>query len=222
MMTNVSTAVMLVQAIKKEAEKRQGIKPAARSQTARTDPAKILEADPLSMLLFLERGNLVILEDGPTVYAIAGGIVNAPAARAFQVITDFKSYPQFVPGVKKVELLSANKGGEKYRWSLEYDLAFLKYTDLQEWLYQFSAPESVSWQISRPCCGPAPGFWKLVPRDDKTIIFYGTTGDIRSLGQVPKYALKMEPTLEYAAFTSESLLVINSMKERIQAKTRTR
>jgi ribosome-associated toxin RatA of RatAB toxin-antitoxin module len=218
MMTNVSTAVMLVQAIKKETERRQGVKPVPVAQKVQFDPGKILEADPKTMLLLLERGNMVILADGPTVYAIGGGLVNATPASAYSVITDFKSYPQFVPGVKKAELVSATKGGEKYKWDLEYDLAFLKYTDTQEWQYRFSEPESVSWQIARPCCGPAPGFWKLIPRDNKTIIFYGTTGDIRSLGQLPKYALKVEPTLEYAAFTSESLLVINSMKSRIQEK----
>ena len=218
MMTNVSTAVMLGQAIKKETERRQGVKPGTAAQKSQIDPAKILEADPKTMLLLLERGNMVILSDGPTVYAIAGGIVNVTPAKAYSVITDFKSYPEFVPGVKKVQLVSSTKSGDTYKWDLEYDLAFLKYTDTQEWQYRFSEPDYVSWQIARPCCGPAPGFWKLIPRDNKTIFFYGTTGDIRSLGSLPKYAMKVEPTLEYAAFTSESLLVINSMKKRIQEK----
>jgi ribosome-associated toxin RatA of RatAB toxin-antitoxin module len=218
MMTNVSTAVMMEQAIKKETEKRMGVRPGPTAQKTRLDPVKILEAEPKTMMLLLERGNLVILEDGPTVYAIGGGIVNVPPAKAYAVITDFKDYPQFVPGVKKAELVSSAKGADTYKWNLEYDLAFIKYTDVQQWQYSFAAPEYVSWQIARPCCGPATGFWKLVPKDNKTIMFYGTTGDIRSLGQLPKYALKVEPTLEYAAFTSESLLVVNSMKKRIQEK----
>jgi hypothetical protein len=219
MMTNVSTATITVQAIKKEAEKRRGVKPAAPAASSPGDMEKILESDPATMRIFLERGNMVILQNGPTVYAVAGGIVNAPIETAYSVITDFPSYPQFVDGVKKAEFISGSNSQKTYKWNFEFDLAVLKYVQTPEWTYRYSEPTSVTWQIDRPCCGPAQGFWKLVPAGDKTIIFNGTTADVASLGRIPKYALSVEPTLQHASLTSQALLVMNSMKSRIQQKT---
>ena len=218
MLTNVSTATMIAHAVKAEAERRVGVKPAPAKPTTGTELEKILAADPNTLGRFLERGKLLILEPGPTVYLIAGALVNANPARAYQVITDFSGYPKFVPGVKKVSKVGSGKGGDTYQFDTEFNLAGVKFDQSDQWTYQFASPEQVSWQIARPCCGAAPGFWKLIPLGDKTIVFNGTTADIRALGRIPRYALSVEPTLEYATLASQGLLVINSIKSRIEKK----
>jgi len=219
MMTNVSTATMVVQAIRAEAEKRQGLKPISQKPLAWSEVEKVLGSDPKTLGLLLERGNLLILEPGPTVYMIAGGLINAGIQSAYSVITDFKSYPEFVPGVKKVEYLGKTKSGESYQWDLEFDMVGFSYKQTPQWHYQFSPPSLVSWQIQRPCCGEAEGFWNLIPLENKTIIFNGTTADIRSMGRIPRYALSVEPTLEYASQASQGILVINALKKRIEEKS---
>jgi len=220
LVTNVSTATMIVQAMKSEAEKRQGFKSLVPKPLSGMEIDKILGADPVSMWLFLERGDLLILESGPTVNLIAGSLVAAEIQDAYRVITDFKSYPQFVPGVKKVSYLGKSQAGESYQWSLEFDMIGFQYRQVQDLSYQFSPPGLVSWQIPRPCCGAAPGFWKLIPIGNKTIVFNSTTADIRSMGRIPRYALSAEPTLEYATLASQGVLMLNSLKPRIQKKAK--
>ncbi len=218
MMTNVSTATMIVQAMKAEAEKRQGLKPVPAKPLDWPGMEKVLTSDPKTLALFLERGKLLLLVPGPTVYLVAGTLLNSGIQDAFRKITDFKNYPQFMPGVKGVKYLGAGKNGETYRWDLEFDLAGFKFSQSPQWQYRFSPPGLVSWQIDRPCCGPAPGFWKLIPLENKTIVFNGTTTDLRSIGRIPKYALSVEPTLEYASLASQGVLVLNSIKDKIEKK----
>ena len=217
MLTNVSTATMIVQAIRKESEKRAGFKRTASAIQPMAGIQKILEADPASLLAFLSRGNMVILADGPTVYAVVGSMVQVPAAGVYKVITDFTRYPEFVSGVKKVEPVGAAQGN-CFKWELESDLFFLKYSQVQQYYYQYSPPAFVWWETPRPCCGPAPGFWKVMTVGDQTIFFNGSTADLRSLGMIPKYALSVEPTLEYAALASQGVLLINAIKARIEKK----
>lgn len=219
MLTNVGTATMIVQAIRNEAEKRQGLERLPGRTTPMVGVQQILDSDPQTLLLFLERGNMVILEDGPTVYSLVGGMVDVPAEQVYSVITDFKSYPQFVPGVKKVEEI-APATGHFYKWELESSIAFFTYEQTQQWYYEFTPPFFVWWEINRPCCGPVPGFWKIIPEQGKTIFFNGSTADLRSLGRIPKYALEVEPTLEYATLTCQAVLVMNAMKKRLQAQAK--
>jgi len=218
-MTSLSTAIMFVRAMKAQSEKRVGTGKA--KIAANLKPQRILEAlseDPEGMKKILDRGNILVLEDGPTVYAVGGGLVNAPIQAAYSVISDFKTHPQFIPGAKKVELLDSGKAGETYRWELLFNLAFFRYTQDYEVTYQFTPPELITWQMPRPCCGPVSCFWKLIPLENKTMIFTGSSADVRSLGFIPKYALEKEPTFEHAALASQALVVINSMKQRISEK----
>jgi len=215
MMTNVSAATMICQTIRKETEKRQGFSRPPASGQPMVGVQKILDSDPQTLLLFLERGNMIILAEGPTVYSVVGSMVKAPAQEVYSVITDFKSYPQFVPGVKKVEPVPPAVD-HLYKWELKSAIAFLEYEQTQQWYYEFSPPSFVWWEVSRPCCGPAACFWKIITLEDKTIFFNGSTADIRSMGAIPKYALGVEPTMEHAVLTSQALLLINAVKKRIE------
>jgi len=219
MMTSLSTATVFVRAIKAEAEKRSA---AAGCKAAGAGKPRhifdVLAEDPGGMKKMLEQGNLLVLEDGPTVYVVSGGLVDAPIAQAYAVISDFEKQPEFVPGVKKAKHLAATQAGDTFQWELEFDLAFFRYLQTPLWTYNYSAPELITWDILRPCCGRVQGFWKLLPLGDQTLIFNGSSADIRSMGFIPRYALDKEPTLEHAALASQALLVVNAMKQRIAQK----
>ena len=72
MLTSLSAATMFTRAIKSESEKRFAA--AGGKMLSPSAPKPILEVlsrDPAGLKKILEQGNLVILEDGPTVYAIS-------------------------------------------------------------------------------------------------------------------------------------------------------
>ncbi|OGP56866.1 MAG: hypothetical protein A2V67_18425 [Deltaproteobacteria bacterium RBG_13_61_14] len=69
--------------------------------------------------------------------------------------------------------------------------------------------------------GDAPGFWRFIPLEGgkSCLIFNGATADIRAMGWIPRYALKVEPTLEHALIGSQGAIAINASKDHIQRLT---
>lgn len=98
------------------------------------------------------------------------------------------------------------------------DLVFIDYNHKYDLEYLENFPQGMTFMIDRPCCGPAQGFWQFIPIEQgkKSLIFNGSTVDVRSMGVIVRTALKLEPTLEYALLGSQALLGINSLKDRIQ------
>jgi len=215
-MINVSTAVMVTRAAKHEAEKRYQAAGGKVLPAKKARPVfELLTEDSQSLRKFLDRGKLLVLEDGPTVYVTAGALVPAAAEQAWSVIADFPKYPEFMPGVKKVETLGANAQGPRYHWEIAMDLALFDYSYNYDADYVMHKPEYMTWVMHQEGSQPAPGFWKLIENENKTLIFLGTTADLRQMGMILSYAIKTEPTLEHALLGCQALVTLNNLKDRI-------
>jgi ribosome-associated toxin RatA of RatAB toxin-antitoxin module len=224
LMTNVSAATMLARALKQRAEEVYRQSPGYQPLPKRGAPRPIQEVlldDPQTLKLLAERGKILVLEDGPTVYATAGTVVNAPPEQAFDVVARFEDAPQYIPGVRKVESRGQGAKGPKFFWAVEMNLAFLTYKYEYELEYELDRPRRINWMIPRTA-GDAPGFWQFVPLDQgrHCLIFNGSTADIRAMGLIPRYALKTEPTLEHALIASQGTIGISATKDYIQQQTK--
>ncbi len=222
MLTNVSTATMVVRAAKEKAEKTYSSSPsyvAPPEAGPKQAIDKVLLRDPRTLKLLTEKGKLLILEDGPTVYVTAGTLVSAPAERAFEIVSRFGDCPSYIPGVRKVEKRGQGKAGPIYDWEVSMDMVFLEYQSEYTLDYNFDRPSQITWIMPRKTGGNIQGFWRFIPVEggSSCLIFNGSTADIRDMGWLPRYALKVEPTLEYALLGSQGTLTINSTKERINS-----
>jgi len=222
-MTNVMTATMVTRAVKSEAEKRYraggGKCPAGKKGRKIFD---LLAEDPASMKKFLERGKLLVLEDGPTVYVTSGTITPVSRDQAWRVITDFQEYPRFMPAVKKVEFLEKGEKGPRYFWEIAIDLMVLNYSYNYQAEYVMKPPESITWNMTQENAQSVTGFWRLVESEDKTLLFNGSTADLRKMGAILSYALKVEPTLEHAILGCQSLVNISTLKSEIEKQAKAR
>jgi ribosome-associated toxin RatA of RatAB toxin-antitoxin module len=220
LMTNVSAATMVVRALKKRAEDVYQHSPGYQALPKRGPGRPIqqtLLSDPQTLKLLAERGKILVLEDGPTVYVTAGTMVNATPEQAFDIVSRFVDAPIYIPGVRKVEEQGQGEKGPKYYWYVEMNLAFLTYKYEYNLEYQMNRPRQITWMIPR-AAGDTPGFWQFVPLDQgqHCLIFNGATADIRAMGFIPRYALKVEPTLEHALIASQGTIAINATKDYIQ------
>jgi ribosome-associated toxin RatA of RatAB toxin-antitoxin module len=215
LMTNVATATMVVRAIKAEAEKRYGRKLPALAEKAPVE--KILTDDPKTLSLLAEKGKVLVLEPGPTVYATAGIVVDVPVESAYKAIADFVNYPSFVPGVKKSEVRGQGAKGPKVYQEYGVKLFAFNLTVNGETEYNEEPPTRMSWMIPRENGGDIMGFWRLVPleNDTKCLMFNGSTEDIRSMGFIPSTALRLEPTLEYGLIAAQVIAAMDAFKKRI-------
>ena len=220
-LTNVSTATLVMQAIKKEAEKRycqQGGKILRKEKSAHRPILEVLKEDPESLGKILEQGKLLVLEEGPTVYVTAGALVEAPVSQAWEVITDFTSYPEFVSGVKNVEFMGKGEKAPRYRWDIDMDLGIFHYRYSYEAEYEFDPPYFTRWMITRENAGNIEGFWQLQQENHQTLIFNGSTADLRAMSWLLRALLRIEPTFEYALLGCQSLVNISGVKQEIEKR----
>jgi ribosome-associated toxin RatA of RatAB toxin-antitoxin module len=222
MLTNVSTATVVVRAAKEKAEEIYSGSPnyvAPPSPGPKQAIDKVLLRDPRTLKLLTEKGKLLILEDGPPVYVTAGTLVSAPAEKAFEIVSHFEDCPSYIPGVRKVEKRGQGKAGPIYDWEVSMDLVFLEYKSEYTFDYNFDRPSQITWMMPLKTGGEVQGFWRFIPIEggSSCLVFNGSTADIREMGWLPRYALKVEPTLEYALLGSQGTLTINSVKERIHS-----
>jgi len=221
LMTNVSTATMICRAVKKESEKRFAAKGGNPACAAKARPIfEVLAEDQVSMRKFLERGKLMVLEDGPPVYITAGALVPASRSSCWQVITDFLDYPRFVPGTRKVEFIGDGPKGPRYHWEVATDMVFLEYKYSYNPEFVMKPQQSIRWDPDPESEVAVSGFWRLLDEGAKTLAFSGSTANIRAMGAIPRYVLAKEPTLEHAIMVSQSLVTLNAIKAEIEKRNK--
>jgi len=218
---NVSTATLVIRAIKQEAEKRYKEQGGKITHLSKPKPIfQVLEEAPESMKKILAQGKLLLLEDTSPVYVTAGSLVKADLKESWKVISNFPRYPEFIPGVKSVDCLGWGEKGPKYHWEIDMDLGIFHYKYGYDAEYEIKAPYLARWSIPIKDKPPAQGFWKLIPVDSQTLIFNGSTADLRSMGWLLRAMLKIEPTFEHALLTSQSLVNISYITDEIEKKAR--
>lgn len=216
LMTNVATATMVVQAMRDQAEKEAGKKLAPIKEPASVE--KILLEDPKTLRLLAEKGKILVLEPGPTVYVISGAVVNAPIETVFKVVTDFAKYPEFMPGVKESQIVGKGAKGPIVKQKVVIKLWEFTLDSSDQNEMELLPPDRIVWTIKRENGGPIQGFWRFIPLDNntKTLMFNGQTQDIRNMGIVPRTALRLVPTLEYGLLAAEMTAAMDAFKKRIE------
>ena len=89
---------------------------------------------------------------------------NAPIDDCYQVLSDYSSYPHFVPGVKALEVLSQDEHGACVLYSINIIKSFQYILDLSH-----QRPEHISWTLKNgDLFKKNNGFWKLKKIDSST------------------------------------------------------
>jgi ribosome-associated toxin RatA of RatAB toxin-antitoxin module len=220
LMTNVATATVVVRAVKTEAERRTGKK--LRPLVEKTPVEEILRSDPETLRRFTEKGKILVMENGPTVYVTGGVVVNATPEASFQVLSDFPRYPEFLPAVKRSEIKGRGAHGPIVYQETQIKLWKIDFTEKMEREIALQPPERITWQIERGGAPAATGYWRLIGQDQnrKCLLINGTTEDIRGMGMMAGAALKLEPSLEPALLAATEIAALDAFKKRIESNRR--
>jgi coenzyme Q-binding protein COQ10 len=107
-------------------------------------------------------------------------VIHAPISRVFGVITDYERYPEFLPEMKEVRVLSRNDGVAVVRFELELIMR-VSYTLRLEEL----PPNTVRWTLEdAKMLAENNGTWRLTADGDKTQAVYAL--EIKLRGLIPK------------------------------------
>jgi len=107
-------------------------------------------------------------------------VIDAPIDRVYKVITDYERYPEFLPDMKEVRVLSRQDGVVIVRFELELIMRVSYTLRLQE-----DPPAQVSWRLeSAKMIAENNGGWRLASEGDKTRAAYAL--EVRLRGLIPK------------------------------------
>ena len=98
------------------------------------------------------------------------------------------------------------------------DLGIFHYRYSYEAEYELNPPCSAKWMIPRENAGDIQGFWQLQEENNYTLIFNGSTADLRAMGWLLRALLRIEPTFEYALLGSQALVNISAVKDEIEKR----
>ena len=109
-------------------------------------------------------------------------VINAPPEKVYEVITDYESYPQFLPEIVGVETLSRNDGEAVIRFELELIMRISYTLRLKE-----NGKDGVHWTLEEAKLMDAnTGSWELRSGGEPgtTHVRYGL--EIKLRGLIPK------------------------------------
>lgn len=136
--------------------------------------------------------------------AATSGTFNAPIAKVFSIISDYGSYPQFMPEVKRVSVIETT--GEKKL--VEYELSIIKTFRYQLWMFEKPNNE-VSWKFhTGEMFKDNTGSWKL------TDLGNGTTKADYEL--TAKFGVFVPGMIEKKLIESNLPSMMKQFKERIE------
>ncbi len=216
--TNMSTAVMVTRALKDRAEKIEGRKP-FRPGKKQGNVVKALANDPETVNLLLDRGGIILIEDGPPMYATTAVAIDTSPGRAFSVITEFEDYPCYQSQVKKAETLEKSPKSARAKFKMVIDYAILNIPLKYKLNYNLNPPGLIEYEWADGDVPSQKGSWNFVPLAEgrKTLLILRQSEDLKALpglmGKALKISINGQPSLEPAIMGGQALLMAGNARD---------
>lgn len=216
---NMSTAIMVTRALKKHCEKLEGREPFIPGKGMTGNAVDVLSKDPKTINLLLKRGGIILIEDGPPMWATTAVMMDMPQEEVFKLLTTFEAYSCYQSQVVKTEVKEKTPTSAKVLFNLDIDYALLKVPLKYVLNYKFTPPTGLSWKWAEGDVPSQQGSWTLVPLEGgkKTLAFLRATEDLKTLpglgGTGLRSAIGAEPTIEPAVLGSQALVQARSTRD---------
>ncbi len=179
----------------------------------------LLSKEDFSVLKdYLSRGEIILVESekkNGREFVEAIVLVHAPPKRVYGVITDFERYPDVFSDVKRVDIIEKSHNTITARFHLKSDLAIIP-VKISYTIKYYLKENEVTWDFIKGDLSYSEGFWRLYPLDDKTVVVYRLSFDIKPpnffVKAVYEFVTKNRPILGTAALTSAVLVTVRAIK----------
>ena len=173
-------------------------------------------SDITALVPLLELGELSLVEsrkNGRLKQATVMGLIKAPPAKVWEVITDYKRYPQMIPSVAEIEILKKQGNDVVLELEIEVPGSNLEYNrhDRHFPPYRIEMwPEDDQGDITR-----GRWRWELVPHANgtQTILIYTLYYDVAETSWILRQFLKETPTAEHGLNVATGQVSIRAFKQ---------
>lgn len=176
----------------------------------------VSKSDVSALVPLLELGELSLVESYPNgrlKQATVIGLIKAPPAKVWAVITDYKNYPKMIPSVVELEIISKKGDDLVIEMEIEVPGSNVEYKRhdrlfppdrIEMW------PEDEEGDITR-----GRWRWELVPHADgaQTILIYTLYYDVGESSWILRQFLKETPTAEHGLNVATGQVSIRAFKK---------
>ena len=181
----------------------------------------VSKSDVAALVPLLELGELSLVEsysNGRLKQATVIGLIKAPPAKVWAVITDYKRYPQMIPSVVEIEIISKKGDDLVLEMEIEVPGSNVEYKRhdrlfpphrIEMW------PEDDEGDITR-----GRWRWELVPHANgtQTILIYTLDYNVGESSWILRQFLKETPTAEHGLNVATGQVSIQAFKKAAEKK----
>ena len=182
------------------------------------DPSVI---DAASMERMVGGGQVVLVEeypDGRLKLVTGGTLVKAPPQKVWDLISDYETYSDWMPQTTEVTVSNRTEKRADAHFVLDFQFSVISKTVEYTTRHTFEPPHAIRWTLVEGDFNTSVGAWHLVPAKGgtSTLVFYSTFTDLTSMGWIVRALLEEQPTMEVAIQGSTALMVVKSVKEKLE------
>lgn len=165
----------------------------------------------------VEKGQILFLEEEKgKVKSRQGAIfVNASFDRAWNVLTNFKRYPKFIPGIQKVEIEEEDVDKINVKFTIGVKIMGIGGTVKYNYKYILDKPRVEFAEIEGK---KKIGCWEIISVDTKKIILYycEEVQDIKTVHPLVRFIISKFPLIEVAFYVAPMSMLLKAMKEEME------
>jgi hypothetical protein len=174
---------------------------------------------PEVLKALLDVGEVIIIDNDPGKVpwlASAGIIMDAPIEKAYEAVTDFNSYPEFMPQTEEARVKEVAPDLYDVEFDIVVRIVYIPVKGLSAIYHYNQPPHRTDWAGKDPEFALNYGYWQLASIDGgkRTMGFYTIYSKINQ--GLAKELLDLDPALEMMAAMSAATLVVRAMKDRAE------
>jgi len=173
--------------------------------------------DESTLKALLNKGELVLLEeeDGRIKHIDYAILINAPLDNVWQVMTDFESYPEFIPGQKVSKIIDRQSNDVMVKSAVEFKFMGVGSTVKYTTKYIINKPELITFDTKK---NRATGSYKLIPIDGGKHVVLFRSKDIENdnFTGVVKILIDKKSEMESSLYLSPLRINMKAIKKRAE------
>jgi len=166
---------------------------------------------------------LVIVEENSdgSLKLVTGGVrIDASPQEVWDVVTDYASYPNWMPEVTECEVTKDNGRIKEIRYRILFKLSIIT-KKIDYTLRKAEVPiQRIDWELVDGDFDHGIGSWQMVPIQggESTLVYYSTFNNLRSMGRLVRGLMEEQPALEMAIQVSTAVTVVKALRDRVTSK----
>ena len=190
--------------------------PAALGQEA--EGLKFQGIDPSQVAMLAQQGSLLVIkykDDGTLKEVVAGAVVDAPVDKVWELLTDFESYPKFMPqttGMKTIKKISDTQ--VQTEQTIKVEIWVLKVAITYQHLQTLDPKKSIRFHYLSGDLPGTYGRYDLVelPGKNQTLLFYSLYSNLVALPWPIGPIMKSQPDFLTSVNVSTTSMVVKAVR----------